>query len=44
MRSGVNFDVAFSLDDIDRTGWCIILSEMDGREFDFDTMTFKDAE
>ncbi|MFC3109940.1 hypothetical protein ACFQAT_10485 [Undibacterium arcticum] len=36
------FDVAFGLDDITRTGWCIIFSEMEGAKFNFNTMQYED--
>jgi hypothetical protein len=38
----VPFDVAFSLDDRTRAGWSIIFSEMEGAEFDFGSMSFKE--
>ncbi|WP_255315221.1 hypothetical protein [Pandoraea pnomenusa] len=37
------FDVAFSLDDVTRAGWSIIFSELDGHQFDFRAMAFKEA-
>jgi len=42
VKNGVPFDVAFGLDEITRTGWCIIFSELEGAEFDFNTMAYKD--
>jgi hypothetical protein len=42
VRGGVPFDVAFQLDDATRAAYCIILSEMEGRTFDFNTMSFKE--
>jgi hypothetical protein len=38
----VPFDIAFGLDDITRTGWCIIFSEMDGAKFNFLTMAYEE--
>lgn len=38
MKNGVPFDVAFSLDDIERAGWAIAFSEMEGNKFDFNAM------
>jgi len=38
----VPFDIAFGLDDITRTGWCIIFSEMDGAKFNFHTMAYEE--
>ena len=38
------FDVAFSLDDLDRAGWCIAFSEMEGNKFNFETLEFEDNE
>jgi hypothetical protein len=40
VRYGVPFDVAFSLDDIDRAAWAIIISEQGGRKFNLNTMDF----
>jgi hypothetical protein len=40
VKNGVPFDTAFALDDITRTGWCIIFSEMDGATFNFHTMQY----
>ena len=40
VRGGVPFDVAFGLDDVTRAGYCIILSELEGRKFDFNTMDY----
>jgi len=36
----IPFDIAFELDDITRTGWCIHFSEMDGSKFNFNTMSY----
>jgi hypothetical protein len=43
VNHGVDFDLAFQLDDVERTAYCIIFSEQDsGQVFDFDSMSFKD--
>lgn len=42
MKNGVPFDVAFSLDEVKRTAFCIIFSEMEGAAFDWNTMRFKE--
>jgi hypothetical protein len=34
--------VAFSLDEIERAAYAIIISEQGGREFDLGTMSFKE--
>jgi hypothetical protein len=34
--------VAFQLDDLTRTAWSIMFSEMEGHVFDFSTMAFKE--
>jgi hypothetical protein len=34
--------VAFELDDVTRAAWCIVFSEMEGREFDWSRMSFKE--
>jgi hypothetical protein len=34
---GVPFDVAFSLDDDDRTAWVIAIGELDGKRYDWTT-------
>jgi hypothetical protein len=44
VRNGIPFDVAFQLDDLTRTAWCIVFSEMEGNEFDWNTMQFKEKE
>lgn len=42
--AGVPFDVALSIDDVTRAGWCIIISEQQGGgKFDFNSMSFKDS-
>jgi hypothetical protein len=38
----VPFDVAFSLAPEDRLAWVIALGQLDGGEFDFPSMTWKD--
>ena len=42
VKNGVPFDVAFALDEITRTGWCIIFSEMEGAVFNFQTMRYEE--
>lgn len=42
VKNGVPFDVAFGLDEITRTGWCIVFSEMEGAKFSFATMSYED--
>jgi hypothetical protein len=42
VRNGIPFDVAFQLDDLTRTAWCIVFSEMEGNEFDWHAMQFKE--
>lgn len=44
VRNGIPFDTAFQLDDLTRAAFCIILSEQDGAEFDFDTMKYRERE
>lgn len=41
VKNGVPFDVAFSLDDLDRQAWTIILGELDGQRFNFDVMSWE---
>lgn len=36
------FDVAFSLAPEDRLAWVIALGQLDGGEFDYPSMTWKD--
>jgi hypothetical protein len=40
VRHGVPFDVAFQLDDLTRTAWCIVCSEQGGAKFNWNTMDF----
>ncbi len=42
LRHGVDFDLAFGLDDITRAAWCIICSEQEGGKFNWRTMQFED--
>lgn len=42
MKNNVPFDVAFSLDDVTRTAWCIVFSEFEGAKFNFNTMRFEE--
>ncbi len=41
VRNGVPFDLAFSLNETDRTSYIIAFGILDGREFDWDQMTWK---
>jgi hypothetical protein len=41
VKHGIPFDVAFELDDVTRAAWCIVFSEMEGRTFDWSTMSFR---
>lgn len=42
IKHGIPFDVAFGLDEIMRTAWCIVFSEMEGAKFDWNAMRFAD--
>lgn len=42
MRNGVPYDVAFSLPDNERTAYAIIFAEIEGSEFDWNLMRFKE--
>jgi hypothetical protein len=42
LRNGVPFDIAFSLPHEDRLAWIVALGRLDGGEFDFCTMSWKD--
>jgi hypothetical protein len=41
-RNGVPFDVAFSLEPDDRLAFVVALGRLDGGEFDFSTLTWKE--
>lgn len=41
-RNGVPFDVAFSLPPEDRLAWVVALGQLDGGEFDFAALRWKD--
>jgi hypothetical protein len=44
LAHGVPFDVAFGLDDITRTGWAIMFSEMESsRKFNWNHMSFEEG-
>jgi hypothetical protein len=43
IRNNVPLDVAFQLDDVTRSAWCIVFSEMDGHQFDWNAMRFKES-
>jgi hypothetical protein len=38
----VPFDVAFSLPPEDRLAWVVVIGRLDGGEFDFASMTWKE--
>jgi hypothetical protein len=38
----VPFDIAFSLDPTDRLAWIVAIGRLDGGEFDFTTLTWKE--
>lgn len=40
VKNGVPFDVAFSLDHVNLSAFCITLGEIEGNKFDFRTMRF----
>lgn len=42
MSRGVPFDVAFNLQSEDTLVWTVILGEIDGGEFDWNSMSWKD--
>jgi len=42
VKNGIPFDVAFSLDDVMRTAWSIMFSEMKGATFNWHTMQFEE--
>jgi len=42
VKNGVPFDVAFSLDDLERTAYAIAFSEMEGAKFNWDSMRFEE--
>jgi hypothetical protein len=41
VKSGVPWDVAFSLEDHEATALCIIFGQLDGGKFDFDRMAWR---
>jgi len=41
VKNGLDFDLAFQLDDVSRGAYFIIFSEMEGRQFDWGSMSFK---
>jgi hypothetical protein len=44
VHNGVDFDLAFQLDDVTRTAYCIALTEIEtGKTFDWDSMSFRGA-
>ena len=42
VRNGVPFDVAFSLDQDERTAWIITLGELSGRTYNWGAMRWTD--
>ena len=42
VRNGVPFDVAFSLPPDDRLAWVVALGTIDGREFDWQNLRWKE--
>jgi len=43
VRNGVPFDVAFSLPADERLAWVVVFGELDGREFDWRAMRWREA-
>lgn len=43
VEHGVPFDVAFALDDNTRAAMCIVITENNGRVFDWHRMDWKDT-
>ena len=41
IRNGVPFDVAFSLEQAERTAWIVVMGELDGREWDWGAMQWR---
>ena len=41
LRNGVPFDIAFSLLPEDRLAWIVAIGQLDGREFDFARMEWR---
>jgi hypothetical protein len=44
IKHGIPFDVAFQVDDITRTAWCIVFSEQEDNRFNWDSMTWDEPE
>ena len=42
VRNNIPFDVAFSLDQDERTAWVVVLGELDGRTYDWEAMQWAD--
>ncbi len=40
--NSVPFDIAASLDDVERQAWCIIMSEHNGSKFNWNLFQFED--
>jgi hypothetical protein len=43
VRNGVPFDVAFSLSESERLAWIVAFGTLDGREFDWFAMRWKET-
>jgi hypothetical protein len=43
VKNGVPFDVAFSLPDVERTAYHITFGELEGGEFDWSAMNWREA-
>jgi len=41
VKNGMDFDVAVSLDEVERVSFSIIFSELDGRKFNFSKWEFE---
>jgi hypothetical protein len=42
VHNGIDFDVAFSLSDLDRAAWSIVMSEFQGNKFNLNTMRWEE--
>jgi hypothetical protein len=42
VKHGVPFDVAFSLNEVDRAAFAIIMNQFEGAVFDWNTMQFRE--
>jgi hypothetical protein len=41
MRNGVQEERAFSMDHVERLGWCIVLGRLEGNAWDWDEMAWR---